>query len=153
MSTPSTAPSCLGLFDSTAPECASCTLVSECVREQERQLAALTAEDPPQESHPPAKAKRSKPKKDRKSETVSRTGNAQLIRKHTRQRLEIPPVGTKLQTDYKGTTYKAEVISDPANAKSGGRSVLFNGAAYETLTAAAHAIAPGINSGSVWRAV
>ena len=47
----------------------------------------------------------------------------------------------------------AIIVDDPSNKRSDGRSILFNGTVYRTLTAAAHAIAPGINSGSVWQEI
>ncbi len=68
-------------------------------------------------------------------------------------RLEIPPVGSTIQTTYRGQTYEALIVDDPSNKRSNGRSILFNGTVYRTLTAAAHAIAPGINSGSVWQEI
>jgi len=83
----------------------------------------------------------------------SQSGDEQHIPKHTRKPLEIPPVGSKIRTIHKGQTYEAVIVDDPGNTRSNGRSVLFNGTVFKTLTSAAHDISPGINSGSVWEQV
>ena len=147
-------PQCYALFDPIAPECTNCGMQADCIKEQERRLKAHALDD---DQHSTLKASTSilSPKrKEKEHKTTSiQNGEEQCIPEHTRKPLEIPLVGTRIQARYKGQVYEAEIVDDPDNQRSGGRSILFNGNIYKTLTAAAHAIAPGINSGSVWQVV
>ncbi|HQH73494.1 MAG TPA: hypothetical protein PK360_15580, partial [bacterium] len=141
-------PSCWGLFDPLAPECATCTVSGKCIDEQTQRIQQLHCdpEAPAEISEPPED---STPVEEDEPPVCSLTPGCQIIPKHLRKPLEIPPAGTRLRTSYKGRWYEAVVVHDPANHRSDGRSVRFNGEVYKTLTAAAHAIAPGINSGTV----
>ena len=161
-------PSCIGMFDPLAGECSSCAIINECIHQQEKQLSELngnmqnvvsaadTNEVVPEEEVTEEIAEMDNEEtveesvEESNAQKMDKT-NAQIIRKHMRKRLEIPTVGTKLFTTYKGENFEAVVIDDPENQQTGGRSILFNGEVYKTLTAAAHAIAPGIHSGSVWQ--
>ncbi len=148
-------PSCFALFDPIAPECASCGIQTDCMREQEKRLSDCDSKQPPQSvesastSNPKPKRKEKMPAK----KQITTSGDEQYIPEHTRKPLEIPPVGSTIQTTYRGQVYEAIIVDDPSNKRSDGRSILFNGTVYRTLTAAAHAIAPGINSGSVWQEI
>lgn len=147
-------PPCYALFDPIAPECVSCGIQAECMREQEKRLRNHNSEKQKQNNKPAeTQNQTSKPQRKEKPKTPHQihTGDAQYIPEHTRKPLEIPPVGSKIQTVYKGQTYQAVIVDDPSNKRMEGRSILFNGTVYRTLTAAAHAISPGINSGSVWQ--
>ena len=149
-------PPCFALFDPIAPECASCGIQTDCMREQERRLSDCDSKQPPQSvESAPTSNQSLKPKRKEKNQTkiTNQTGDEQYIPEHTRKPLEIPPVGSTIQTTYRGQTYEAVIVDDPSNKRSDGRSILFNGTVYRTLTAAAHAIAPGINSGSVWQEI
>ncbi len=149
-------PSCFALFDPIAPECASCGIQTNCMREQERRLGDCDSKQPQQSVETTPTSNQSlKPKRKEKIQTKipSQTGDEQYIPEHTRKPLEIPPVGSTIQTTYRGKTYEAIIVDDPSNKRCDGRSILFNGTVYRTLTAAAHAIAPGINSGSVWQEI
>ena len=154
MSTQSMATPCLGFFDPAASECASCAVAHKCIHEQQSQLQTMDL--PPCREELPEKVEmvsnRQQPQSKAEAPAPSLAGT-QIIRKHSRSRLEIPPVGVRLRTFHKGKTYEAVVVADASNLKGDGRSVLFEGKVYQTLTAAAHAIAPGINSGSVWQIV
>lgn len=145
-------PACFTLFDPAAPECAGCGIQTDCMKAQEQHVLGLEPkakekEQIPEEPPKPEPKRKEKPTK--KQPTY--TSDGQYIPEHTRKPLEIPPVGSKIQTTYRGQTYQAVIVDDPSNKRSDGRSILFNGTVYRTLTAAAHAISPGINSGSVWQ--
>lgn len=147
-------PPCYALFDPVASECASCAVQAECINEQKQQVmnhqpAPVQADNEAKEPANPPPVR--KEKQSRNAAALS--GDEQYIPEHTRKPLEIPSPGTRLQAAYKGKTYEALVVEDPSNPRFANRSVLFNGTVYKTLTAAAHAIAPGINSGSVWQII
>lgn len=164
-------PSCYSLFESTAPECMKCGIQADCMKEQEKRLTSTDSEPAtqrdntdksvqevtatPQPNHNPKPKQNSNPQ--RKEETPKNqspiTGDTQFIPEHSRTPLEIPSVGSTIQTTFKGKTYEALIVDDPSNKRGDGRSILFNGTVYRTLTAAAHAISPGINSGSVWEKI
>ncbi len=148
-------PPCFALFDPITPECASCGIQTDCMREQEKHLSdpdsyqCQSSVKSPETSNPKPTRKEKLPAKYQ----VTSSGDEQYIPEHTRKPLEIPPVGSTIQTTYRGQVYEAVIVDDPSNKRSDGRSILFNGTVYRTLTAAAHAIAPGINSGSVWQEI
>ncbi len=147
-------PHCFALFDPLAPECASCGIQTDCMRAQEKHIQSQVSERSNQNANSNV-ATQQNPIPERKEKQtknqVNRSGDAQFIPEHTRKPLEIPPVGSKIQTTYRGQTFEAVIVDDPSNKRMEGRSILFNGTVYRTLTAAAHAISPGINSGSVWQ--
>lgn len=155
----STHPSCYGWFDPITPECASCLLSGDCMKEQAQQVQHLceslpvSAMETETNTEPDTEILEELITGEDETDAGVSSPNCQIIPKHLRKPLEIPPVGTQLRTVYKGKTYKALVIDDPTNPRSGGRSICFKGETYQTLTAAAHAIAPGINSGTVWQTV
>ncbi len=150
-------PSCLGLFDSLAPECASCAAFEPCLQIQEKNLQGLAVSQESNSTVREESKKEIKPKtktstpSEKPEKDFAHNPNAQIIPKHLRKPLDIPPVGTHLLTQYRGNYYQAVVVADASNPRTGGRSILFDGTVYRTLTAAAHAIAPGINSGAVWQ--
>ena len=153
MSVQTAAPSCLGYFDPTATECASCSMTEECIQTQASKIQSITETRQSQKTDQAIQHNQTQDDDllDENNNVNSSSNDTQIIRKHQRKRLEIPPVGTTLKTTYKDQTYQAQVVADPSNSQGDGRSVLFNGTVYRTLTAAAHAIAPGINSGTVWQ--
>ncbi len=152
-------PQCFALFDPIAPECASCGIQTDCMRAQEKRVNIHASECSKQtpsttatpKANPKPQRKKAQPQYQATSSNYPATGDEQYIPEHTRKPLEIPPVGSRIKTFYRGESYEALIVDDPSNSRSDGRSILFNGTVYRTLTAAAHAIAPGINSGSVWQ--
>lgn len=137
-------PSCFSLFDPIAQECAQCQIQSSCIASQEMRLQSLK----------PAEVQQVKPQPIQTSNRVqSEEDEEQHIPEHTRKPLEVAPVGSRIQATYKGKTYHAQIVQDASNKRTDGKSILFNGSVYRTLTAAARAIATGINSGSVWNVV
>ena len=155
MSVQTAAPPCLGYFDPTATECASCSMTEECIQTQASKIQSITELKQSQKTHQAIQHDQTQDEDmlGKNNNVKSSSNGTQIIRKHQRKRLEIPPVGTTLQTFYKGHTYQAQIVADPSNSQGDGRSILFEGTVYKTLTAAAHAIAPGINSGTVWQTV
>lgn len=144
-------PACFSMFDPIAPECIECGIQSECIKKQELALKSrITEEQEDTEKITPQET--DQPKVQNLSEPTKPNG-VQNIPQHSRKPLEIPPVGSKISASYKGSIYEALIVNDPTNKRGDGRSILFNGTVYRTLTAAARAIAPGINSGCVWTEV
>lgn len=148
MDTSASKPTCFTWFDSTAHECSQCSLRNECLKEQERVLSAHNQESEQQE---PETAECEEQLSNEEPQTAPQVlfGN-ENVPKHKRQFLEIPPAGTCLTTTFKGQAYEAVVVDDPSNRRGNGRSILFNGTIYKSLTAAARAISTGINSGGIW---
>jgi hypothetical protein len=153
-------PSCFALFDPLAPECANCEIQAACMKEQAAILAMSQAEsqqvrpENPKAPNPPQNGTRKETPSSKPKPIQSLTsGEEQFIPEHTRKPLEIPPVGSTIQTTYRGQLFEAVIVDDPANKRMEGRSILFKGTVFRTLTAAARAISPGINSGTVWQVV
>ncbi len=152
-------PQCFALFDPITPECVSCGIQADCMRAQEKRVKIHASKCSEQTSATTTKLKATPNPQRKKAQSKQQatpsncptTGDEQYIPQHTRKPLEIPPVGSKIKTYYRGESFEALIVDDPSNKRSDGRSILFNGTVYRTLTAAAHAIAPGINSGSVWQ--
>jgi hypothetical protein len=153
-------PSCFTLFDPLAPECANCEIQAACMEEQAAVLTMEQAENP--QVSPVIQEAPIPPQNSTRKENFSSnpkpiqslaSGEEQYIPEHTRKPLEIPPVGSTIQTTYRGQLFEAVIVDDPANKRMEGRSILFKGTVFRTLTAAARAISPGINSGTVWQVV
>lgn len=165
MSANTITPSCLGFFEPLATECQQCLVTNACLKHQYQlvkgaqpmtadsipedaklELKEATAEEEDKEQTPEPEEE---PDTDT-SQVIQAGPGVQIIPRHQRAPLEMPALNTKISAIYKNREYRAVIGPDPENLHTGGRSVIFKGKTYKTLTAAARAIHPSINSGRVW---